>query len=74
MPAADQCAGAGSNLNDSTPAASSAEMVSITATYGSMPCAEASEAASPVSHCISATPRNSAMVNTAMARPVMAAG
>ena len=49
-------------------------MVSITATYGSAPRAAASEAARPVTHCISATPRNRAMVNTAMARPVIAAG
>ena len=51
-----------------------APMASSAPVNGSPPAALASEATSPVSHCISAMPRNIAMVNSDSARPRISAG
>ena len=66
--------GCGNHLKAAAPSNSIIAMVSNTAKNGSVPCAVAADATRPVSHCITATPRNIAIVKTAIARPVMLAG
>ena len=49
-------------------------MLYITGPNGSSPRTCAIDATKPVNHCMAAMPRNIAIVNAAMARPVRAVG
>jgi hypothetical protein len=53
---------------------SSAAIVANATVSGSAPWFAATEAASPVSHCISATPRKTAVLKTESARPATCFG
>src|SRR5690606_8379542 len=72
--AASTPGGCGARANAAVPAASSKATVPNTAAkVGTPHCTEA-DATAPVSHCMTATPRNIAIVYSEIARPAIAAG